>query len=285
MPQTDRPIFKTETGKTFQLAQGPEEGRTPGVPETHAETKGAEEKGPQPGEIPDPHLLFANSLLVAGGLIVFALAARSKLSAIPKGFQNFAEFVAEALNNFTVGIVGPEGKKYTPLVGTVFLYILFMNLIGIIPGFHSPTGNLSVTLALGLVVFVYVQYEGIRQNGLGGYVKHFMGPMPALAPLIGFIELISEFIKPITLGVRLFGNIFGEDVIIVVLAGLMGLLGVHALGWLPLQIPVLFLSVITDVVQAMVFSILTCIYLSLMQPHGHEEHGEGEHGAAHATGH
>src|SRR5690349_7715062 len=131
MPQTDRPILKTESGKTFQLAQGPTEGRTPA--ETHAETK-AEEKEPQPGEIPDPHLLFWNSILVAIVLLGFCFAARSKLSAIPKGFQNFAEFVAEALNNFTVGIIGPEGKKYTPLVGTVFLYILLMNLICLFPG-------------------------------------------------------------------------------------------------------------------------------------------------------
>src|ERR1041385_6710458 len=99
MPQTDQTILKTESGKTFQLAQGPEPGRTPG--EAHAEHKGGEEK-PQPGEIPDPQLLFMNSLLVAVGLIVFGFAARSKLSAIPKGFQNFAEFVAEALHNFTI---------------------------------------------------------------------------------------------------------------------------------------------------------------------------------------
>src|SRR5437868_5513465 len=103
MPQTEQSIHKTESGKTFQLAQGPGEPRTP-VGEATTEAKGGEAK-PKPGEIPDPHLLFANSILVAMGLIVFALVARRKLAAIPKGFQNFAEFVAEALNNFTIGII------------------------------------------------------------------------------------------------------------------------------------------------------------------------------------
>lgn len=235
------------------------------------------------GGMADPGLLLWNSVLVALGMIVFALAARRRLSEIPKGFANFAEWVAESLNRFTVEIIGPGGERYTPLVGTVFLYILLMNLMGTVPWLHSPTSNVTFTLALGMVVFLYVQFEGIRQNGLFGYLRHFMGPMLALSWLIAPVELMSEFIKPFTLAIRLFGNIFGEDVIIVILAGLAA--GNAAVRWIPLQFPVLLLSILTDVVQALVFAILTCIYLLLMKPHhgaeGELVEGEDAH-AAHA---
>jgi F-type H+-transporting ATPase subunit a len=286
MPQSRHSIIQTKSGKSFQIAQGGPAENPPGETRTSQEPKG--EKKHEIGEIPDPHLLLYNSILVVILLIVFGLAARRQYQAVPKGFANFAEFVAEALNKFTVGIIGHGGEKYTPLAGTVFLYILLMNLIGVIPGFHSPTGNLTFTFAIGLVVFLYVQYEGIRQNGIVGYVKHFMGPMPAMSPLMLIVELISEFVKPFTLAIRLFGNIFGEDVIIVVLAGLLGTLGLTWLGWFPAHFIVLPLSIITAVVQAMVFSILTCIYLSLMSHHGHDDHGnEGpiDEAHSHASGH
>jgi F-type H+-transporting ATPase subunit a len=235
------------------------------------------------GEIPDAMLMFENSVLCALLLVAFALAARRKLAAVPRGFQNFGEMIIEWVENtLTVGIIGPEGKKYTPLVGTVFLYIVLMNLLGLVPGFHSPTSNLTITLALGVTVFIYVQYEGIRQNGIVGYVKHFMGPMPALVPLMLPVELISEFVKPFTLAVRLFGNIFGEDVIIGVLAGLLGSLGLAQLGWFPTQFPLVLLAMLTSFVQALVFSILVCIYLSLMSHHGHDEHSEEGAELAHA---
>lgn len=270
MPQQTLDVIRTKNGKSFQIAQ--REGNGP-VSEGSVKTVEGKEKKPTPGEMPDPHLLFYNSLLCAGLLILFAILARNR-QVVPKGFANFAEYVAELMNNFTIGIVGEEGKRYTPLVGTVFLYILVMNLIGIIPGFHSPTSNLTITLALGVVVFVYVQFENIRQNGIVGYLKHFMGPLPAMSPFMFFIELISEFVRPFTLAIRLFGNIFGEDVIVVVLAGLLGSLGASYVGWLPVQLPVVFLSLITAIVQALVFASLTCIYLVLVQPHGHEDHAE-----------
>jgi F-type H+-transporting ATPase subunit a len=287
MPQSQ--LHHSLSTAPIQIAQAgqPTTGAENPVAGAHTEQPAGEAK-PNYGEIPDPMLLFANALLVALGMIVFALYARRKLESIPRGFQNFAEWIVESLNGFTVGIIGEGGEKYTPLVGTVFLYVLLMNLIGTIPGFHSPTTNLTTTLALGVVVFVYVQYEGIRNNGLGGYLRHFMGPMLGLSWLIGPVEIISEIIKPFTLAVRLFGNIFGEDVIILVLAGLMTSMGLKYLNWLPIQFPVVLLSLLTDFVQALVFTILTCIYISLMQPHGHSEHGEEgpvEAAHSHATGH
>ena len=220
-------------------------------------------------------------------MIAFGFAARKKLEAVPRGLQNFAESIVEFINSqFTVGIIGHGGEKYTPLVGTIFFYILIMNLWGQIPGLHSPTANLSTTLALGVIVFVYVQIQGVKANGLGGHLKHFMGPMPAAAPLLLPLEIIGEIIKPFTLAIRLFGNIFGEDVILVVLAGLGITLNLPLGQFLPIQIPIVLLAMLTSFVQAMVFSILTCIYISLVSHHDHEE-GHDDHEAlhAHATGH
>jgi F-type H+-transporting ATPase subunit a len=232
------------------------------------------------GDIPAPGVLFWNGLFVAIIMIVFAKVAVSRrMKAIPSGAQNFGEFIAESMVNFTRGIIGPGGEKYVPLVGTVFFFILLGNLIGQIPYFNSPTANLSTTLALGLIVFIYVQYVGIRANGLGGYVKHFMGPMPALSPLLFPVEVISELVKPFTLAMRLFGNIFGEDTVIIVLASLAVMILPKA-PILPVQFPILVLGLLTSFVQALVFSLLTCIYISLQSHHDSEHEGHG-----HSPGH
>jgi F-type H+-transporting ATPase subunit a len=291
MPQSLSPASPASARSPIRLAQNETGSAGPSVAGTHAGTvaEGSHEKQHSPGDLPDPVLLFMNSLVVVAILVGFALAVRRRRDAVPTGLQNFGEWVAESLNNFTVGMIGPGGEKYTPLTGTIFLYVLLSNLLGLIPGFHSPTANLSTTLALGFVVFVYVQYQGIRHNGLGGYLKHFAGGegIPVfIVPLLFVIEVISEFIKPFTLAIRLFGNIFGEDVIILVLAGLGGALGGALFGWLPIQLPLMLLALLTAFVQAMVFMILTCIYIVTMTEHGDEEEhgGEAAPGAPHAPG-
>lgn len=247
----------------------------------------------KPGEMADPGLLFSNAVLVVILLVAFGFAAKSKAERLPKGFQNLSEAVAESMNGFVQTILGPEGVKHTPFVGTLFLYIILMNYIGLVPGLHSPTANITTTLALGVIVFVYVQVNGLRNNGLAGHFSHFLGPKlgkyPLMAPLMLPIELMSELFRPFTLAIRLFGNIFGEDVILVVLAGLgITMMGSQAAGFIPFQFPIMLLSLITCFVQAMVFSTLTCIYLSLVAPHEHE-HDERHAGAhdshAHAAGH
>ena len=232
------------------------------------------------GDIPAPYMLFGNAVCVALVMIGLFKAMRRK-QAVPSGWGNFGEYLVESMVNFTTGIIGPGGEKYVPLVGTLFFFILGSNLWGQIPGFHSPTANLSTTLALGLIVFVYVQYIGIRSNGIVAYIKHFMGPMPAVAPLLLPIELISEIVKPFTLAMRLFGNIFGEDTVIVVLATLaITMMPKQIAGFIPFQLPILILGLLTAFVQAMVFGLLTCIYISL-QSHHDSEH-DGQH---HAPGH
>lgn len=232
----------------------------------------------QLGDIPNPWLLHSNGILIALILIAFGIRTTRRLSDIPKGWQNLGEMITEAFIGFTRGVIGPGGEKYVPLVGTLFLFIYVSNVWGQIPGFHSPTANLSTTLALGLVVFFYVQFVGIRQRGLKGYLGHFWGPIPLAGILLFPIEVISELVKPFTLAMRLFGNIFGEDTVIIVLATL----GVGMLKSVPivaLQVPVLILSLLTTFVQALVFTLLTCIYISL-QSHHEEGHGD-EH--AHAA--
>ena len=278
--------------KPLQIAQT--ETHRPVTGETTATTQAEPKEKDHTGEIPKAPLLFWNSLMIVFLMVALALASgkRNSPNKAPRGLQSYAEYIADQMNAFVTGIIGPGGEKYTPLVGTLFLYIFAMNLLGTIPIFHSPTANLSITLALGLVVFVYVQYEGIRQNGIGGHFSHFLGPKlgkyPLLAPLMLPIELISEGVRPFTLAVRLFGNIFGEDVIIIVLAGLGATLGGSLLGWIPIQVVLLPLALLTSFVQALVFSILTCIYLSLVQHHSDGEHGDLgdlQEGPAHATGH
>jgi F-type H+-transporting ATPase subunit a len=262
--------------------------KTEGTPagETHA-TEGHGDHHPEPGEIPAPTLTFANAFVVVALLVAFVLAARRKLERIPTGFQNFAEFIAESLNGFTVGIIGHGGEKHTPLVGTLFLFIALSNFIGLVPGFHSPTSNVTITLALGVIVFFYVQVQGIKNNGVGGHFSHLLGPKigkyPLMAPLMLPIELLSELFRPFTLAIRLFGNIFGEDVILVVLAGLgaSSLLG----SLIPFQFPIMLLACLTCFVQAMVFSTLTCIYISLVAHHDEEHGNHGDTHHAHAAGH
>jgi F-type H+-transporting ATPase subunit a len=249
------------------------------------------------GDIPDPGVLAGNAVLVALLMVVFGLAAtgwfRRRMADIPRGVQSFGEYIVEQMINFTRGVIGPGGEKYVPLVGTLFFFILIGNLFGLVPYLNSPTSNLSTTLALGLIVFFYVQFVGIRSNGVLGYLKHFWGPFTDIRnpmTLIGLlmfpIEVISEVVKPFTLAMRLFGNIFGEDTVIIVLATLaVTLLPAPLKGVIPFQFPILLLGLLTAFVQTLVFTLLTCIYISLLshheEGHGHApEHGPAEAGLA-----
>jgi F-type H+-transporting ATPase subunit a len=294
LPQQQQPI---------QLAQGhteapPSEGQHSQTPvgehetaagaghegATHAGTEHGGHHQYKLGDIPDPSLLFMNAICVAVIMIVLAVKMASNLQSIPKGMQNFGEWIVERMTVFTRGIIGPGGEKYVPLIGTLFWFILCSNLWAMIPGFHAPTTNLSMTLALGFIIFFYVQYVGIRSNGFVGHFKHFMGPMPALSPLIMPVEIISELVKPFTLAMRLFGNIFGEDTVIIALA-MLGIMVIPAVPVVAVQIPVLVLALLTSVVQALVFSLLACIYISLVSHHGHSDdhahEGHGEEAHAH----
>jgi F-type H+-transporting ATPase subunit a len=205
---------------------------------------------------------------------------------IPGPLQNVVEMVVEGLHDFIVDILGPRhGPRYLPFLGTLFVYILAMNLFGLIPFMDSPTSSLNVTVALALIVFLYSQYIGFRELGVLGWVDHMAGNPRgvigwALVPLMLPIHLMGELAKPISLACRLFGNIFGEDMLLVAFAslGITVLSFTHLPIGLPLQLPFLFLALLTSTLQALVFTVLSTIYFLLMLPHddhGHE--GEAQH--------
>ncbi len=219
------------------------------------------------------------------GLVILVLAwvtraATRNPQLVPGKLQNLVETAVEYLDDFVTGIIGPSGRHYTPFVGTLFLYIVTMNLIGIVPGMKSPTSSVNTTIALALTVFVYVQSVGIRNLGVLGYLDHLAGsprPKGLVGILIACISVpfnfilhtLGELTKPLSLSIRLFGNIFGEDVLI----GQMLMLGIAALSFfhspvgLPLQLPFYLLAMLTSVIQAVVFSLLSTIYIFLMLPH------------------
>lgn len=225
------------------------------------------------------------STLIAIILCVIAWAARRNAQMIPGPLQNGVEMLVEALYNFIIGILGEKnGPRFVPFLGTLFVYIWFMNLFGLIPFMDSPTSSLNVTFALAITVFIYVQYVGLRSLGIGGYIDHLLGSPRdltgwLLAPLMLPIHVLGELAKPISLSCRLFGNVFGEDMLLVAFVSL----GVTTLAFtglpvgLPLQLPFLGLALLTGTLQALVFTVLSTIYLLLMLPHDEHHAEEGHH--------
>ncbi len=204
------------------------------------------------------------SLVIVLVLGILAYFAGRKKSLIPEPLQNCAEVVVGGLNDFICGILGSKGRRYTPFIGTLFVYILFMNLSGLIPFVKASTASWSTTLALSLCVFFYVQYTAVKEMGFLGYVDHLAGrPRGVLAftvilPLfMFFLHIITELIRPLSLSLRLRGNIWGDEVLI-------GLLSGFGIKGLPLLFFNMSMAVLTAIVQAVVFGLLTTIYFALV---------------------
>lgn len=219
------------------------------------------------------------AVLVAGLLILIVRLGTRRMELRPHGAQNLIEMFVDGFRRFILGILGPQGEPYVPFLGTLFLYIWLMNLIGLVPLMKSPTSALSTTAALAVCVFLYVQWIGVRRLGLGGYLRHLAGdPRDVLGwcmvPLMLPLHVIGELAKPVSLSLRLFGNILGEDVLIAVFAGL----GVALLAFaqlpigVPLQLPFVLLALLMSTVQALVFTLLSSIYIMQVLPH-EEDHG------------
>jgi F-type H+-transporting ATPase subunit a len=200
-----------------------------------------------------------NAWIVMLLLIIPALILRSKLEIVPKGLQNFWEVVVRTLDDLVTETMGEQGRPYMPLIATLALFIVSCNLLGVIPYFQSSTNNLNTTLALALVAFVVTHWVGITHHGFH-YVKHFMGPVPWLIPLMMPIEIISHLSRILSLSFRLFGNIMGEDLAVAMLTLLLPYL---------VPLPMLFLMVFTSFIQALVFIMLTMMYIvgSLEEAH------------------
>lgn len=216
-----------------------------------------------------PEMSAVTYLVVAILAVGVIIASRKLKTRNPGRFQAFLEFVVTTLDGFTSNIVGKEmSKTLTPIIGTIFIFIFSLNVFGIIPGFVSPTANINTTVALALFAFFMVQYFGIRTQGIK-YFKHFWGDPWWLGPLMLPIHIIGELARPLSLSIRLFGNIFGEDMVVAVLI----LIVTKILGnfLVPLQFPMLLFAIFTSFIQALVFSMLVCIYIAVAVE-GHEEH-------------
>jgi len=215
--------------------------------------------------------MFGTAALVAILLAVTAFFSTRRLKKIPTSrSQNFIEFVVEALDNFVVGIIGPKGRKYTPFFGSLFIFILCMNLIGLIPPFKSPTSNWSITAGLALIVYFTYNISGIVETGFKRWFMHLVGEPVWLAPLMLPIHVIGDIARPLSLSIRLFGNIFGEETVLVVLAGMSRMLVPYFVA-VPYQFPMAIFAIFTSFVQALVFSMLTAIYISIAVA-DHTEH-------------
>jgi len=232
---------------------------------------------------------------IAGLLFLFVswLAMRNP-KMVPGPFQNAVEWMVESMESVAGDLLGEKHiQRHFPIIGALFFYILTINMLGIIPGMKSATSSLDLTLALALITFLYVQFWGIRNLGILGYIDHLAGQprdvtgwimLPVMLP----VHVLGELAKPVSLSCRLFGNIFGEDTLIVVFVGATALLlkaGLSLLAVPPMAgITALFmmLQTLTSIVQALIFSLLATVYLYMMLPH--EEHGHEEsHAEAQAT--
>ncbi|PLX94876.1 MAG: ATP synthase F0 subunit A [Desulfuromonas sp.] len=190
--------------------------------------------------------------LVMAILIVVAFLASRSVKMIPSGVQNFMESVVAGVDNLIVETMGEEGRAYFPLIATFALFILTSNLIALIPGFYPPTANLNTNAALALTVFVMTHAVGIKKHG-AAYFKHFMGPILWLAPLIFVIEIIGHLARPLSLSLRLFGNMYGHEVVLMIFFALVPL-------FLPL--PMMLMGVLVAFIQTFVFSLLAMIYIA-----------------------
>jgi F-type H+-transporting ATPase subunit a len=211
------------------------------------------------------NVIFSLIIVCIISLVAFFASRKKKL--IPDRLQNACEAFVSVIDNFVCAILGDKGRKYTPFIGTLFIYIICMNLFGLIPFMKSPSSSWSTTLALGICVFLYVQYSAIRELGFLGYLDHMMGkPRGILAfsvfiPVMMFLlHIVSELVKPISLSLRLRSNIWGDDMLLAVLSG-FGIPGV------PLLVFSASLAILASIVQAVVFSLLTTIYFALVLTH------------------
>ena len=199
-------------------------------------------------------------------LCAVSIVAGRRLQTVPSGFQNFAEWAIESLYNFFSGIMGDKAcRRYFPLVATLFIYSLLANYSGLLPGsghidgLEAPTGSINCTMAMAIIVFVTMFAVGIRSHHGLGYFKHYFKPFAFLFPLM----ILEDLVKPVSLTLRLYGNIFGEHTVTNSFFDLV-----------PIGLPVVMqaLSVLMGLIQALVFALLAAIYIKEAMPEDEEEH-------------
>ncbi|MDR1911918.1 MAG: F0F1 ATP synthase subunit A [Helicobacteraceae bacterium] len=198
--------------------------------------------------------MLEHSALVVLIVAILALLATRNLKSVPGGLQNAIEWFVEGTLKLGADMMGEaRARKYLPLIGTLGLFIFVSNMLGIIPGFESPTANINITLVMALIVFLYYNFEGIRANGFFHYFAHFAGPVKWLSPLMFPVEVVSHLSRVISLSFRLFGNVKGDDMFLLVMLLLVPPL---------LPLPAFFMLFFFGLLQTFIFMILTYVYLS-----------------------
>ena len=205
-----------------------------------------------------PHVMngaIVSLILVVIAILGFRQLKRNEDEIVPEprmNVRNFVEVIVESVSSFVTDNMGPRGKEFILIIGTLALFILFNNMSGLVPGFLPATDSVNTTFACSLTVFVMTHYYGLREHGIK-YVKHFLGPIPWLAPLMFPIEIISHLARPLSLGMRLFGNITGDHLATSIF-----------FGFVPLVVPVVFMSfgLFVAFIQTFVFVLLSMAYFS-----------------------
>jgi F-type H+-transporting ATPase subunit a len=200
-----------------------------------------------------------NTLFIVLLLSLLSFLATRSLQVYPGRLQNVMETVVDALHSLLDDTMGHQGRKFFPLIATLGIFILTANLIGIIPGFESPTANINTNAAMALVVFFSTHVVGVMNHGFK-YFKQFLGPVWWLTPLMMPIEIIGHIARPLSLTVRLFGNIMGEDLVLGVVLFLVPFL---------VPLPVFVLMIFTSLIQTLVFMLLAMMYISGAMEEGH----------------
>jgi F-type H+-transporting ATPase subunit a len=206
------------------------------------------------------YIFVAYAALTVLLLIMFARLATSNLALVPSGLQNVFEAVLEMIMNFMSDVMGEKNaRRFFPMIATFSLFIFTCNMMGVFPGMASATANLNITAACAVIVFFSVHIFGVKEHGIK-YLKHFMGPVVWLAPLMFPIELIGHLARPLSHSLRLFGNIMGEDTLLIILAGMVPFL---------VPLPIMALMVFTSFVQTFVFVLLAILYVQGAVEHAH----------------
>ncbi len=198
-----------------------------------------------------PHVIYSWFVILL--LIVFAKLATRRIEMVPTKAQNFFELIISGMEEFMVDLTGEEGRWFFPIIATIFIYIAVSNLLGLVPGFYPPTASINTTAACAIPVFVFTHVIGIKYHGVK-YIKHFLGPVWWLIPIVMPIEIIGHLARVLSLSFRLFGNITGHELVLMILFMLAGAF------FAPL--PIMAMGIFVAFVQAFVFFLLSIMYFS-----------------------
>lgn len=198
-----------------------------------------------------PHVTYMWFAMII--LVILGWIGGKSVALVPKTVQNVFEVVISGLEEFMIGITGEEGRDSYPLLLTVFLFVLLGNLFGLVPGFYPPTASINTTVALAIIVVAWSHVIGIKKHG-AKYIKHFLGPVPALMPLFLIIEIIGHLARVLSLTLRLFGNMMGHELVVGILLMLAGPFLV--------PLPIMAMGILVSLIQAIVFFLLPTMYIA-----------------------